>query len=47
MNFDGKNLTGNSRLIPIAEFAEKLKVEDILRSDGGSSIINLLSADHQ
>ena len=33
INFEGKNLTGNSGLIPIAQFAEKLKVEETLRSE--------------
>jgi len=33
INFEGKNLTGNSGIIPIAQFAEKLKVEEILRTE--------------
>ncbi len=33
INFDGKNLTGNGGLIPIAQFAEKLKVEEALRAE--------------
>lgn len=33
INFEGKNLTGNSGLIPIAQFAEKLNVEEALRSE--------------
>lgn len=33
VNFEGKNITGNSGLIPIAQFAEKLKIEETLRSE--------------
>ena len=33
INFKGKNLTGNSGLIPIAQFAEELKVEETLRGE--------------
>lgn len=33
INFKGKNLTGNSGLIPIAQFAEELKVEETLRTE--------------
>jgi IS4 transposase len=33
INFEGKNLTGNGGLIPIAQFAEKLKVEETLRAE--------------
>ena len=33
VNFTGKNLTGNSGIIPIAQFAEKLKVEEVLRTE--------------
>ncbi len=33
INFEGKNLTGNGGLIPIAQFAQKLKVEETLRSE--------------
>ena len=32
INFEGKDLTGNSGLIAIAQFAEKLKVEETLKS---------------
>ncbi|MCP5002841.1 MAG: hypothetical protein GY941_02675 [Planctomycetes bacterium] len=32
INFEGKNLTGNGGLIPIAQFAQKLKVEETLRA---------------
>lgn len=33
INFKGKNITGNSGLIPIAQFADGLKVEEALRTE--------------
>ncbi len=33
INFEGKNLTGNSGLIPIAQFAKELKVEETLKTE--------------
>ena len=33
VNFKAKNLTGNSGLIPIALFSEKLKIEEAFASE--------------
>ena len=33
INFGAKNLSGNSGLIPIGQFAEKLKIEEVLESE--------------
>ncbi len=33
INFECKNLTGNSGLIPVAQFSEELKVEEVLRTE--------------
>ena len=33
INFGAKNLSGNSGLVPIAQFAEKLKIEEVLESE--------------